>query len=69
MKLSKEQTTVCRVFSRRDKSGLVHCNDCPMVLDEKQSACLSTVSEDDTRWFFGWSGHPFPKLEGGGGNG
>lgn len=65
MKLSAEQETVCRVFSRRDASGYVHCNDCQMVLDKRQSACLAVVSEDDARRFFNWSGHPFPKLEGG----
>ena len=69
MKLNAEQEIVCRVFSRRDTLGHVHCNDCPMALDQKQPVCLAVVSEDDARRFFGWSGHPFPKLEGGDGNG
>lgn len=68
MKLNEEQKTICSVFSKRDKLGWVHCNDCPMVLDKRQSACLAVVSEDDARRFFDWSGHPFPKLEGGSGN-
>ena len=64
MKLNAEQETVCRVFSRRDNSGHVHCRDCPMVLHPNFPVCLKTATENEAREFFDWTGYPYPKLEG-----
>ncbi len=63
MILSEEQAVVCGVFSRRDSKGYVHCPDCPMVLDKKNAACISSVTEEDARQWFDWDGNPYPALE------
>ena len=62
MKLTKEQETVCRVFSRRDKTGRVHCHDCPMAIDDRSAICIKTVTKEDARKYHDWNGSPYPAL-------
>lgn len=62
MKLTKEQETVCRVFSRKDKTGYVHCHECPMVIESRSAACIKTVTKVDAIKFHDWNGSPYPAL-------
>ena len=62
MKLSKEQETVCNVFSRRDVTGHVHCHDCPMVIDKRSAICIKTVAKEKARIYHDWNGSPYPAL-------
>lgn len=62
MKLTEEQEIVCRVFSRRDKHGLVHCMDCPMKLSRRFTVCLKNISKKDARENWDWDGSPYPAI-------
>lgn len=62
MKLNSEQSVVCRVFSRRDDAGKVHCKECPMTLDADSMMCLKNVSKKDAEYNFSWRGSRYPAL-------
>lgn len=62
MRLTKEQETVCRVFSRRDKTGHVHCAECPMQLHRNDCVCLKNVSKEHAVGDYDWNGSPYPAL-------
>lgn len=62
MKLNREQAVVCRVFSRRDKSGRVHCSDCPMVLHSRDCICLKNVTKEHAVGDYDWNGSLYPAL-------
>lgn len=62
MKLTAEQQVICRVFGRRDKSGKVHCRDCPMRLDDQYAECLKIISKQDAIDYGDWNGSPYPAL-------
>ena len=63
MKLTEEQRIVCDVFRRRDKTGYVHCNECPMRLSNRYAVCLKTVTKKDAKECWDWDGSPYPVLE------
>ena len=63
MTLTEEQEIVCRVFSRRDKQGFVHCMDCPMKLSRRFAVCLKTISKKDARKYWDWDGSPYPAID------
>lgn len=63
MKLTNEQETVCKVFSRRDGSGKVHCSECPMRLDDLYCVCLKTVSKEVAENDWDWNGRPYPAID------
>lgn len=64
MKLNNEQEVVCKVFSRRDATGKVHCNDCPMVLHSRDGVCLKNVTKEHAVRDYDWDGSPYPRLKG-----
>ena len=63
MKLTNEQETVCKVFSRRDRSGKVHCHECPMRLDDQHAVCLKVVSKKVAKEDWDWNGRPYPAID------
>lgn len=63
MKLNEEQTIVCIVFSRRDRNGNVHCNECPMRLSDSHAVCLKAVTKEEAKDLWDWDGNPYPALE------
>ena len=63
MKLNNEQEVVCKVFSRRDSEGKVHCNDCPMVLHSRDCVCLKNVTKKHAIRDYDWDGSPYPRLK------
>lgn len=62
MKLTAEQETVCRVFGRRDKTGHVHCKECPMELDTRDCVCLKAITREHATEDYDWNGSPYPGL-------
>ena len=62
MKLNSEQTVICNVFSRRDKTGHVHCHDCPMELHSRDCICLKNVTKEHAVKDYDWNGSPYPAL-------
>ena len=63
MTLNAEQKAVCKVFRRRDKTGHVHCMDCPMRLSNRFAVCLKTLSREDATKNWDWNGSLYPALE------
>ena len=43
---SERQKSICRKYSARDKYGYVHCNDCPLVVDQTGHMCRSNSHYD-----------------------
>ena len=43
---SERQKSICRKYSARDKYGYVHCNDCPLVVDQMGHMCRSNSHYD-----------------------
>ena len=64
MKLSREQRVVCKLYSSRDSNGLVHCSQCPMLLDKRDCVCLKNVSREHAIRDYDWDGSPYPRLKG-----
>lgn len=64
MKLNSEQEVVCKVFSRRDSLGYVHCFECPMELHYHDCVCLKTISREHAIKDYDWDGSPYPRLKG-----
>lgn len=44
--LTKEQAKICRKYSTRDKDGLVHCKECPLVIDRDGHTCRAFMHYD-----------------------
>lgn len=63
MKLTNEQETVCKVFSRRDRSGKVHCRECPMRLDDQHAVCLKIVGKEVAERDWDWDDVPYPAID------
>ncbi len=40
MKLTDEEKAICERYSTRDERGLVHCHECPLVVESTVSSCL-----------------------------
>lgn len=60
MRLTSEQAAVCKLYSSRDPNGIVHCAECPMVLDRRYSVCLKNVTKKEAVENWNWNGDPFP---------
>ena len=37
--MTSEEKAICKKYSKRDKWGLVHCNECPLVTDKESHIC------------------------------
>ena len=51
MKLSKEDEAICKKYSALDKTGRVHCSQCPLVRPSRLSdcTCLANSCYDERR--------------------
>ena len=37
MKLTENEKAICKKYSARDEEGLVHCNECPLFIDNPET--------------------------------
>lgn len=44
--LTKKQKKICEKYSARDENGLVHCKECPLVLDSYTYTCRAFMHYD-----------------------
>lgn len=49
MKLSKEEKEICRKYSKRDMNGLVHCKECPLVINKRLMMCKKNTRKKDLK--------------------
>lgn len=49
MKLTKEEKEICKKYSERDRKGLVHCFECPLVIDNKTLMCKRNTRKKDLK--------------------
>ena len=51
---SERQEHICRKYSARDDDGYVHCNDCPLVVDQRYYMCRANSHYDrkSKEWVF-----------------
>ena len=52
MLLTGEEVEICKKYSAKDEKGLVHCNECPLVLSINDLTCHATSHFDPelNRW-------------------
>lgn len=43
MKLTRTEAEICELYSRRDSSGIVHCSECPLVIDAVDRVCRASI--------------------------
>ena len=61
MKLTDEEKAICEQYSTRDERGLVHCHECPLVVQSVLASFLCKAcahyDEHDEVWVpdgWGW---------------
>ena len=47
MKLSKEEQKICDKYGAYDKTGYVHCNQCPLVINARHCVCKKNISREE----------------------
>ena len=49
---TEEQKEICKKYSTMDDKGLVHCKDCPLVINIKYALCQANChyDEDEEEW-------------------
>ena len=47
MRLTKEEKEICKEYSKRDEKGFVHCNECPLAVDERYALCKKTITKQE----------------------
>lgn len=52
MKLTDEEQKICEKYSAYDEHGLVHCNECPLVINKRFCVCKANI--DDVVEYFYW---------------
>lgn len=43
MKLNKYEKMICKIFSESDKTGHVHCYECPLNIDKRDFICYFNI--------------------------
>jgi hypothetical protein len=51
MRLTIEEKKICNRYSQRRQDGLVHCSECPLVLDRNHCLCKSNVTKQEWERF------------------
>ena len=49
MKLTKEEKEICKQYSKRDENGMVHCNECPLVINRTWTLCKANCRAEEWR--------------------
>lgn len=44
--LTDKQKKICEKYSARDEKGLVHCKECPLVIDHYEHTCRAFMHYD-----------------------
>lgn len=47
MKLTEEEQKICDHYSERDEQGIVHCSECPLVIDKHECICKAICTEEE----------------------
>lgn len=48
--MTDEEKAICKKYSARDEEGLVHCNECPLVIDKTSFICKASEELLKTGW-------------------
>lgn len=43
MKLTDAELDICKEYSKYDESGMLHCRDCPLVIDARDRVCYANI--------------------------
>lgn len=41
--MSQKERKICEEYSARDENGLVHCHECPLVVDRDNFLCKANA--------------------------
>lgn len=47
--LTEKQKKICKKYSARDEKGLVHCKECPLVIDHDGHTCRAFMHYDRSK--------------------
>lgn len=47
MKLTAEEKATCSKYRKRDITGHVHCNECPLVISRRDALCKRTATKKE----------------------
>lgn len=47
--LTKRQEKICKKYKARDEDGLVHCKECPLVIDHYAHICRAFMHYDRSK--------------------
>ena len=52
MKLSPSEQRICDVYSRHWGDGKIHCDECPLVVDQRATLCRANAkwNEETGEW-------------------
>lgn len=55
--MTERERQICKKYSERDRSGKVHCKECPLVVDSESFMCKanSTYNRKTKEWELDWS--------------
>lgn len=50
--MNDNEKRICEIYSSRDDKGLVHCNECPLVVDKYSHLCKANAcfNEETQEW-------------------
>ena len=48
--MTEEEKAICKKYSARDEEGLVHCRECPLVLDKTAFICKASEELIKNGW-------------------
>lgn len=43
MKLTEAEKAICKKYSKRDEKGKVHCDECPLAIDQRICLCYANI--------------------------
>lgn len=54
--LTEKQKKICEKYKARDEKGLVHCKECPLVIDHDWHTCRAFMHYDRSKkeWVEDW---------------
>lgn len=58
MKLTREDQMLCDKYGTPDSNGIVHCRDCPLMLNYRFCVCKANVEVDDLEYWKDVREHP-----------
>lgn len=47
MKLTDKEEKICKKYRKKDKTGHVHCSECPLAVDTRRALCKAVLTKKE----------------------